>query len=200
MSGPLPSHCQIALKEWASVVQALARGEQLVLIRKGGLIEPTSGFTLLSEAFVFYPTFEHQTSQFLRQPYIQYLQEALARKPADGQVRFDICGLAVLAVHTADPEMIQRLEPFHIYNEAFLEQRLKWQPDQPLAVTVIRTFRLPSPHCLPIASRYTGCKSWVELEQAVCFQGAKPVLNDPAFDEQLQRIRRVLAASREETG
>ena len=32
--------CATALKEWATVLEAMGRGEQLVLIRKGGLIEP----------------------------------------------------------------------------------------------------------------------------------------------------------------
>ena len=35
----LPDHCQIALKEWAVTVQALARGEQILLLRKGGIHE-----------------------------------------------------------------------------------------------------------------------------------------------------------------
>ena len=62
----VPGHCAVALKEWATVLEAMAKGEQLVLIRKGGLIEPGSGFELVANTFVFYPTFEHQAVSYLR--------------------------------------------------------------------------------------------------------------------------------------
>ena len=32
----VPSDCQIALKEWAVTVSALDKGEQVLLLRKGG--------------------------------------------------------------------------------------------------------------------------------------------------------------------
>jgi len=192
MDEQLPSQCQVALKEWASVVEAFSRGEQLVLIRKGGLAEARSGFTLASRLFLFYPTFEHQTVQFLRESYQRYLDEAIARKPSDGTLQIELCGLAVFSTQTQDPAVLERLSPFHIYNEAFFTQRLKWQPEQPLGIVVVRTFRLPSPQLLPVVSRYAGCKSWVELEQVVSLDGARPVLDDQAFGSRLEQIHALL--------
>ena len=72
----LPSECAVALKEWATVLQAMAHGEQLLLVRKGGLIEPGSGFKLRTQTFVFYPTFEHQAVNYLREPYRRYFEDA----------------------------------------------------------------------------------------------------------------------------
>ena len=187
-----PADCQIALKEWASVLIAMERGEQLVLIRKGGLIEPGSGFELQAQEFVLYPTFEHQTVNFLRGAFPRYLQVALGRRPADGQLRFEGAAKAVTAIQFHDPTIVKRLEPFHIYNDEFLQQRLKWQPEQPLVVVVVRVFRLCSPQLLPVRSSYAGCKSWVDLEQAVSLQGAVPVVEDRAFEERLGQIRAVL--------
>lgn len=188
----LPSQCHIALKEWASVVSAMARGEQLILIRKGGLAEAKSGFELRSPVFLLYPTFEHQTGQFLREPYRHYLDEALATRPSDGQVRFELCGVVASSTATHDASVIERLSPFHIYNEAFLHQRLKWQPEQPLMVTVVRTFRLPSSQLVPVVSRYAGCKSWVDLEDAIFLEGASPVVADQVFAERLAQIQSLL--------
>ena len=37
----LPNHT--ALKEWSNVVQALGSGEQVLLIRKGGIADPSFG-------------------------------------------------------------------------------------------------------------------------------------------------------------
>ncbi len=184
--------CQTALKEWASVLMAMERGEQCVLIRKGGLMEPGSGFDVLSKTVVFYPTFEHQTVNFLREPYRVYLEEARARR-ADGQhVRFELCGQVVASAPHTDAAVIERLQPFHVYNGAFATQRLKWQPEQPLVIAVVRAFRFPQPCLVPADSRYAGCKSWVDLGEAVSLEGATPVLSDDAFTERLTVIRNLL--------
>ena len=135
---PLPARCATALKEWATVLEAMARGQQVVLIRKGGLIEPGGGFELVSPSFVFYPTFEHQAVTYLRPPYQPYFAEALRRRAPEGEVRMDLCGLAVLSVQSRDPTVVDRLSDFHVYNQAFASQRLKWQPDQPLTIVVVR--------------------------------------------------------------
>ena len=203
----LPDTCTIALKEWATVLEAMARGEQLVLIRKGGLIEPGSGFELAAPVFLFYPTFEHQAVQYLRPEFRHYFDEAVKhRLPAlsavpsgtgqagapEGQVRMDLIGLAVSSVQSNDPSIVERLSRFHIYNEVFLNQRLKWQPDQPLTIVVVRAFRLAASRLLPVVPRYAGCKSWVDLESPVALDGAQPVLDGATFERRLQDLTPVL--------
>lgn len=191
----LPSECAVALKEWATVLQALAQGEQLVLIRKGGLIEPGSGFELRSPVFVFYPTFEHQAVNFLRTPYRRYFDEAVRTRAPEGNVRVAFAGRAVSSVQSAQPGLVERLSPFHIYNEAFVNQRLKWQPDQPLSVIVIRAYRLAAPSLLPVRSRYAGCTSWVDLESSVSLRNAAPVLEDAAFHRRITELSRLLPSA-----
>lgn len=186
------SQCQAALKEWATVLLAIERGEQLVVIRKGGLIEPGSQFEWAARQFVCYPTFEHQAATFLRPPFDGYFDEALKRRASDGQVRFDLYGEVVDSVASADPTLVKRLEPFHIYNDAFLQQRLKWQPQQPLVIAVIRAFRLSAPQVVPVIDRYAGCKSWVDLDHPIAVEQAQPVLDDTAFHARLQTIRSML--------
>ncbi|MBI4322818.1 MAG: DUF1802 family protein [Candidatus Omnitrophica bacterium] len=190
---PLPPSCQVALKEWASVLAACARGEQLVFIRKGGLIEPGGGgFEFRAPRFLLYPTYEHQTVAFLRSPFQALFEEAMGQKPADGRVAFGLCGEVVYSTQSRDADLLKRLEPFHIYNDAFMSQRLRWQPDQPLVIGVIRAWRLPAPVSLPLSSRYAGCKSWVDLEEAVSLEGATPVLDEHTFAERLSRIHAIL--------
>ena len=190
----VPSSCAVALKEWATVLEALAKGEQLVLIRKGGLIEPGSGFELVSPTFLFYPTFEHQAVTYLRPPYQRYFDDAVTRRSPPDQVRFELCGIAVSSVQSRDPAIVERLSGFHVYNEDFVTQRLKWQPDQPLAIIVVRTFRLAAPHLLPVVPRYAGCKSWVDLDTPVSLEGARPVLDEPVFHERARELNRLLAS------
>ena len=56
----------IAFKEWAVTVRALAEGEQLLTLRKGGIREPEQHFRLEHERFFLYPTFDHQRNDLVR--------------------------------------------------------------------------------------------------------------------------------------
>jgi len=189
----VPTQCSVALKEWATVLEAIGRGEQVVLIRKGGLIEPGSGFDLVSNTFVFYPTFEHQAVNYLRPAARRYFEEALQRRAPEGQVRVELFGMAVSSRQSHDPGIIDRLSPCHVYNQAFVSQRLKWQPDQPILIVVVRAFRLAPPQLLTTVPRYAGCTSWVELESPVSLEGACPILDEAAFQERLQRLTPLLS-------
>ena len=189
----VPSSCAVALKEWASVLAAMERGEQLILIRKGGLIEPGSGFELVAPSFVFYPTFEHQTVNYLRPAYQRSFEEVLRTRPDQGSLRLSLFGIAASSSQCHDPAVIGRLRPFHIYNEVFLHQRLKWQPDQPLVIVVVRAFQLAAPQLLPLAPHYAGCKSWVDLVSPVPLDGARPVLDDATFQQRAREITALLA-------
>ena len=73
-----------ALKEWATVVNALENGDQTVLLRKGGILEDSSGFVVESEKFFLFPTFEHQETKHLKSQFHKHLEDALASKPKDG--------------------------------------------------------------------------------------------------------------------
>ena len=188
----LPRECAVALKEWATVLEAMSRGEQLVLIRKGGLIEPGSGFELVAKQFLFYPTFEHQAVNYLRPEYRRYFEDASARRSPEGRVRIDLVGVAVSSMDTHDPSVIEQLGQFHIYNEVFLHQRLKWQPDQPLVIVVVRTYRLAVPQVLSISPHYAGCKSWVDLDTPVPLEGATPVLDESAFRQRVDALTPLL--------
>ena len=57
----------IAFKEWAVTVRALAEGEQLLTLRKGGIREPSKHFALEHDRFFLYPTFDHQRNDLVRE-------------------------------------------------------------------------------------------------------------------------------------
>lgn len=194
MTAALPSTCVAALKEWATVLHAMARGEQLVLIRKGGLIEPGRGFELRAQTFVFYPTFEHQAVQYLAPPFRGYFEEAVRRRAPEGHLRVELVGTAVSSVTSKDPAILERLTAYHIYNQEFLTQRLKWNPTQPLAIVVIRAFALATPQILPMNPQYAGCTSWVDLDRPVSLEGARPVLDEETFQQRLRELSPLLAS------
>lgn len=189
MPGPADAACQIALKEWATVLLALERGEQIVLIRKGGLLDPGSGFSIHATTFLLYPTFEHQAVTYLRDPFQRYFEEASRERAPEGRITFRMAGKVAAAASVTRSGAIDALAPWHIYNDAFATQRLKWQPDQPLVIAAIRAYRLPAPVTVPLASRYVGCKSWVDLDAPVPLTGIRPVIEDAVFATKLAALR-----------
>ena len=48
----------VAFKEWAITVRALAEGEQLLTLRKGGIREENKHFEIEHDRFFLYPTFD----------------------------------------------------------------------------------------------------------------------------------------------
>ena len=67
----------IAFKEWAVTVRALAEGEQLVALRKGGIREENKHFEVEHDQFFLYPTFDHQRNDLVRESHHPELRRAL---------------------------------------------------------------------------------------------------------------------------
>src|SRR5436305_14292462 len=131
----------IAFKEWAVTVRALAEGEQLLTLRKGGIREPEKHFKLDHERFFLYPTFDHQSSELVRQSHrpelIRALEEgvwsddepspdALYRGlelPQPDRVR--IRAWAEVAAHytITDRRVVDALTPFPGWTPGFAEER-----------------------------------------------------------------------------
>src|SRR5881394_3826547 len=64
----LPNQLNVALKEWASVCSALQEARQIILLRKGGILEAIGGFELEHPQFFLFPTHLHQNAQMLKEP------------------------------------------------------------------------------------------------------------------------------------
>ena len=74
----------VALKEWAVVQRSLLEGHQIILLRKGGLIEESGDFDLRAGQFLLYPTYAHETERAgdVQPCFGQWLSEEEARKTA----------------------------------------------------------------------------------------------------------------------
>jgi hypothetical protein len=72
------------------------------------------------------------------------------------------------------------LAHLHLWSEQTVRSRFAYR--QPgLYVIPVRVYQAAQPHALPLAPAYEGCRSWVELEQALPTEGARPVLSDADF-------------------
>ena len=200
----------IAFKEWAVTVRALAEGEQLITLRKGGIRESEKRFRVEHERFFLYPTFDHQRRDLVRASHVPELDRALeegvwpeGEPPAealtqDGLIpqpdRVRIRAWAELADQftITDPRCVDALSPFYVWSTDYAEKRLAWKRRHPLHVLLLRTYRIPRPVTVRVKDEYGGCRSWLDLQRDLPFEGT-PVLSDCEFERAAEEIRAIAA-------
>ncbi len=174
----------LALKEWAVVIQALAEGKQVFLLRKGGIQE--KGFDA-NEAFLLYPTLEHQTREDIK-PECQDLFKRYSSFDEEEFIPIGTFAKRVLDVPIQSREKLDALFPNHIWAPSYIEKRWNYKPEKPLHLLVLRVYKLPKGRLHDYETRYAGCKSWVELSETIPTEKAAPVLSDPEFQKKLSAL------------
>jgi len=177
-----------ALKEWATVIKALENGNQTVLLRKGGILETASGFSIEARKFALFPTYEHQDNSSLKSQYFGYLADARESKPKDGYNRISSIAEVVEERDITSMEKLEELSPFHIWSDNYIVERMNWMPEKPMKVVFLKVSTIPSTE-IPVLAEYQGCKSWIELNVNV--ESGNPVLSEAELQEKLSEFRRV---------
>lgn len=177
-----------ALKEWAAVVEALGAGEQLLLVRKGGILDPEGRFRVEHREFLLYPTWEHQSESLIRPELRQRFLAALYPPAEPSRVTFLYYAGVAYEHALKEPGRLAGLEKYHIWTPEFFEKRLSYRPEEPTLVLALRVYRLPGPAVLPAEPAYAGCRSWVPLAQPVAVEGAQPLLDNRRFRAALEEI------------
>ena len=174
---PDPARERTALKEWAVLCDALAAGDVVAMVRKGGIREQRAGFSVRHERFLLYPTFFHEKAAELQPRFREGLAASHARH-APGVIRVDLVATVagVWAVH--DLERLRAIEAEHGLAWPAVEARFHYKNRPGVQVVAVRVARLPAPVEIPEVRRYLGCVSWVALDAAVDVAGATPVLAD----------------------
>jgi hypothetical protein len=180
-----------ALKEWAVVVNALESGQTIMLLRKGGIHEKGGHFTVSHEQVLLYPTYEHQQSFMLKAEYADLVHPVTSGWHPE-TIRIGSWAKITDILPVADESIVSDLLPFHIWNEYFISDRLKWKPHQPLYILLLRTYKLPQEQYIGYLRKYSGCKSWIDLDQQVDLQGSEPVLSDDVYSQLIDTIRRII--------
>ena len=88
----------------------------------------------------------------------------------------------------SDPRAIDSLSPFYIWTPDYAEKRLNWKRRHPLHVLLLRVHRIPRPVTVRVREEYHGCRSWVEVDRELPFEGT-PVMADEEFDRAREEIR-----------
>ena len=185
---------RIAFKEWASVVNALGQGKQVLILRKGGIREEGGEFQIEYDEFFLFPTYEHQNKSDLKPEIHKDFEESLIKKPASElPIRYYVETAGV--IHITDEKELSRFWPYHVWSEEAVEKRFHFGRAKGLFVIAVRVFEIPTPHLIRMEPEYSGCKSWVELKRPLSAQGAKPVLSESDFQSRLKLISPALLKS-----
>ena len=202
-----------ALKEWAVVCKALESGRQTILLRKGGIMEYRQGFEVKHNDFFLYPTFEHQSKEYLQSDYLNEVDTILGNRPVSNWNTIRTYAKAVEVRETNNERLLQQLRQFHIWNDHYVNIRLNYNPKRPMSVILLRVYKMSKPLEIENRPEFAGCKSWIPIpsSNSVCEPSSdidnmqhtpnrldsgighiQPVLADSEFSEIVANIRMVL--------
>ena len=209
----------IALKEWAIICKALEDGRQILLLRKGGIMEYRKGFELKHNEFLLYPTFEHQSMESIKAEYKEKLKEILEeqnkyiRKEIDkNNKNFNIYNTNIIklfakvedVVEISDKVTLSKLRDYHMWSDEYVMTRMNYNPSKPMSILLLRIYKIKKPLIIDINDKWSGCKSWIDIEKDINIQNSHieisgkekalidPVINDDIFYESVNNIRKVI--------
>lgn len=187
-----------ALKEWHVVCEAIARGDQIITIRKGGIRE--KDFTVEGEHPWLFPSWEHQTVGQVKPAWHDALERSGHARPLDDRIPVRCRCTVVETWELTEPEPLEALADLHLWTAASVDERLRWRPRKPLRVLLLRAAALAEPLLLDPSPAYGGCRSWVELEREPDPGRLVPALTDAAFGRLADDVRSRLARFGEPVG
>jgi hypothetical protein len=184
----------IALKEWAVICRELGEGRQFIVLRKGGIREPGSGFSVEHNEFFLFPTYVHQNGDELIDAARATLPDVERTAPPAGLLHLDLYAQVAAVIEVTDLEALRRLDGQHALAWSAVEWRFNYRR-QGLHVMALRIFRLAEPVRLTNLARYDGCRSWVALESAYPIAGCQPVLPETEFQRRFLALQASLGCS-----
>ena len=183
-----PDPERTALKEWAVLVDAMARGDVLAMVRKGGIREQRAGFAVRHDRFLLYPTYFHEKAAELQPRFATRVNETGAVRPPEGIIRIEHVAEVAAVWHVRDLDKLRAIEPLHGMAWPAVVSRFEYRGNPEVRVVAVRVARLPATHDIPETRRYQGCVSWVELDDAIDVSSAVPVLPAARLAEQASSL------------
>ena len=172
-----------AFKEWEVVVEALGRGDQIVIMRRGGLDEGPNGFEVMHQKFWLFPTRFHQQSEMVVP---EAMRDRLPSGPAGNDpatVSIQFACEVVTHLELSRIDQIARLRGQHVWKDEVLIKRMTSGDRNSLHALLVRVFKLQDPRSMPMHGDYAGCKSWTQLHSAPNESKLQPVLDDASFKQ-----------------
>ena len=178
----------IGFKEWTLVCQALGRGEQSIILRKGGIAEGREGFRFKHDEFFLFPTLFHEQLSKTKAPAGRHPAPA----PEPGTVHIQYSARVEWTQLITDPAMIARLAPFHIWKDEVIEERFRYDEVQGVHLAFLRISKLNPEWIFPDEPKFGGCRSWLNLPDMPLDTKQVPVLDDATHQAREKALRDLL--------
>lgn len=179
---------KIAFKEWAVIVDALGNGEQIIILRKGGISESLGRFQIEHERFLLFPTLFHQQRESVL-PAAQRRYDVLAPGLSADTLRLEYFAEVADWKFLDSLADAQRLAGQHIWREEVIRERFDWGKTKSIYAMAVRVFRLPQVVELPMRAEFGGCKSWIDLGEGIATADAQAVQEEEVFQDKLEKFR-----------
>jgi hypothetical protein len=181
----IPARLNTALKEWAVVCDALETGQQMILLRKGGIVEAIGGFELEHSQFVLFPTYLHQNVSMLKP---EARAGIIASNAEPEQITIRSAAEVTDIIRLSNRAQMDAIDDQHIWAPPLIDMRFNYRPKNPLYLLIVRAYRFSAPVTIQNTPDYAGCKSWVPLSTAIDCSDVTSVLDDQDFSERRARI------------
>ena len=175
-------------KEWTLICDALGRGAQSIILRKGGIAEGRAGFRFQHDEFLLFPTLFHEQVGKLKLP----STTPLPAQRADGQQEILFRVRVEWTEDVTDWEKVRALAPFHLWQESEIEKRFRQDNEPGVSLAFVRVARLAEPFVFPDSPRFGGCRSWITLPDLPAEATAHRVLDETTHRERERQIRALL--------
>jgi hypothetical protein len=183
-----------AFKEWHVIVEALGAGEQILILRKGGIAEDGGGFAVKAGKFWLFPTHFHEqlaktkpaaAKWFNRVDGVAATRNQSASVEATTNAQLNYFAEVVRQAFLSDWAAVDRLDAFHLWSEETVRERFNWAKPPGLHAFAVRVHRLKQPVRLDITPEMGGCKSWVDVPPDFDAHASEPALDDGSFSHRL---------------
>ncbi|MFX0097783.1 MAG: DUF1802 family protein [Candidatus Hodarchaeota archaeon] len=186
-----------ALKDWSTVINALGRGIQTILIRKGGrfVTEEKETFKIAYDNFLLYPTYAPEQKKNIKKQFYDLSDRAFSSRPAEG-VKIEFSARCEDVIEVKDFEKLKSLSNHYVWLDDHVKRWFEGIKAKKAYVLVLRVYRLPEPLVFEVSDAMARSMVWVNLPSSVSTEGAVPVLDNEEFGLKGAEIKEVLKLER----
>ena len=173
----------IGFKEWALICELLGSGDQILILRKGGIAEGRDGFQFKHPGFFLFPAHFHGQGNFLQPDFVAGRDFPDIADKERETITIEYQAEVVETRVITDWEEAVALDGQHAWTEETVKQRFDYDEAPGISVAYVRVYRLAAPWTFANERGFGGCRSWVKLPDCPqeLLQGKVPVLGDEAF-------------------
>jgi hypothetical protein len=180
-----------ALKEWGVTVDALLRGDQVLIVRKGGIGEKT--FELPHPRFFLFPTYAHQRPELVDLAFRDRFAASLDRRDEPDRLPLEAYAEIAASFPITEQAQLDAIDHLHILTSDYAAERLRWRRKHPLWAVVLRVWRVDPAPVLEVTPDHLGCVSWVSLPDHITVGDRTAALDDDAFAAAVSAVETALA-------